>query len=119
MVVKKYQVPGTVPSGKPPKSEPYRTVPCRTMQWKSATKQPTVSTGPAQRVLEQPAAAGTAKKAMEQNQPDLFSLPNQDLLALTLLQQSQILVWPGDLLRLKTSPAQQYLVPQYQALLSM
>ncbi len=34
---KKYQVPGTVPSGKPPKSEPYRTVPCRTMQWKSAT----------------------------------------------------------------------------------
>ncbi len=36
MVLKKYQVPGTVPSGKPPKSEPYRTVPCRTMQWKSA-----------------------------------------------------------------------------------
>ncbi len=27
MVLKKYQVPGTVPSGKPPKSEPYRTVP--------------------------------------------------------------------------------------------
>ncbi len=36
VVLKKYQVPGTVPSGKPPKSEPYRTVPCRTMQWKSA-----------------------------------------------------------------------------------
>ncbi len=36
MVLKKYQVPGTVPSGKPPKSEPYHTVPCRTMQWKSA-----------------------------------------------------------------------------------
>ncbi len=36
MVLKKYQVPGTVPSGKPPKSEPYRAVPCRTMQWKSA-----------------------------------------------------------------------------------
>ncbi len=28
VVLKKYQVPGTVPSGKPPKSEPYRTVPC-------------------------------------------------------------------------------------------
>ncbi len=28
MVLKKYQVPGTVPSGKPPKSEPYRAVPC-------------------------------------------------------------------------------------------
>ncbi len=27
VVLKKYQVPGTVPSGKPPKSEPYRTVP--------------------------------------------------------------------------------------------
>ncbi len=27
MVLKKYQVPGTVPSGKPPKSEPNRTVP--------------------------------------------------------------------------------------------
>ncbi len=38
MVLKKYQVPGTVPSGKPPKSEPYRTVPCRTMQWKSAIR---------------------------------------------------------------------------------
>ncbi len=38
MVLKKYQVPGTVPSGKPPKSEPYRTAPCRTMQWKSATR---------------------------------------------------------------------------------
>ncbi len=37
VVLKKYQVPGTVPSGKPPKSEPYCTVPCRTMQWKSAT----------------------------------------------------------------------------------
>ncbi len=37
---KKYQVPGTVPSGKPPKSEPYRTVPCRTMQWKSAIRVP-------------------------------------------------------------------------------
>ncbi len=36
---KKYQVPGTVPSGKPPKSEPYRTVPCRTMQWKSVIKE--------------------------------------------------------------------------------
>ncbi len=36
VVLKKYQVPGTVPSGKPPKSEPYWTVPCRTMQWKSA-----------------------------------------------------------------------------------
>ncbi len=36
VVLKKYQVPGTVPSGKPPKSEPYRTVPCRTMQWKGA-----------------------------------------------------------------------------------
>ncbi len=36
VVLKKYQVPGTVPSGKPPKSEPYRTVPCRTTQWKSA-----------------------------------------------------------------------------------
>uniref|UniRef100_A0A673FRV1 Galectin n=1 Tax=Sinocyclocheilus rhinocerous TaxID=307959 RepID=A0A673FRV1_9TELE len=34
VVLKK--VPGTVPSGKPPKSEPYRAVPCRTMQWKSA-----------------------------------------------------------------------------------
>lgn len=35
-------------------------------------KQPTGSTGPAQRVLEQPAASasGTAKKAMEQIQPD-------------------------------------------------
>ncbi len=33
MVLKKYQVPGTVPSGKPPKSEPYRT-----MQWKSANR---------------------------------------------------------------------------------
>ncbi len=33
-----YQVPGTVPSGKPPKSESYRTVPCRTMQWKSAIR---------------------------------------------------------------------------------
>ncbi len=32
------KVPGTVPSGKPPKSEPYRTVPCRTMQWKSAIR---------------------------------------------------------------------------------
>uniref|UniRef100_A0A672KRL4 Si:ch211-181d7.1 n=1 Tax=Sinocyclocheilus grahami TaxID=75366 RepID=A0A672KRL4_SINGR len=30
------KVPGTVPSGKPPKSEPYRTVPSRTMHWKSA-----------------------------------------------------------------------------------
>ncbi len=38
VVLKKYQVPGTVPSGKPPKSEPYRTVPCRTMQWKSAIR---------------------------------------------------------------------------------
>lgn len=38
-----------------------------------------------------------------------FSLPNQDLLALTLLQQSQILVWPGELLRLETSPVQQCL----------
>ncbi len=28
VVLKKYQVPGTVPSGKPPKSEPYRAVPC-------------------------------------------------------------------------------------------
>ncbi len=28
MVLKKYQVTGTVPSGKPPKSEPYRAVPC-------------------------------------------------------------------------------------------
>ncbi len=28
VVQKKYQVPGTVPSGKPPKSEPYRAVPC-------------------------------------------------------------------------------------------
>ncbi len=27
VVLKKYQVPGTVPSGKPPKSEPYHTVP--------------------------------------------------------------------------------------------
>ncbi len=35
VVLKKYQVPGTVPSGNPPKSEPYQTVPCRTMQWKS------------------------------------------------------------------------------------
>ncbi len=34
-------------------------------------KQPTVSTGPAQRALKKPAAAaGTAKEAMEQNQPD-------------------------------------------------
>lgn len=33
-------------------------------------KQPTASTGPAQRVVEQPAAAETAKKAMEQSQPD-------------------------------------------------
>ncbi len=32
---KKYQVSGTVPSRKPPKCEPYRTLPCRTMQWKS------------------------------------------------------------------------------------
>ncbi len=40
VVLKKYQVPGTVPSGKPPKSEPYRTVPCRTMQWKSAIRAP-------------------------------------------------------------------------------
>ncbi len=32
-------------------------------------KQPTVSTGPAQRALKKP-AAGTAKEAMEQNQPD-------------------------------------------------
>ncbi len=40
MILKKYQVPGTVPSGKPPKSEPYRTVPCRTMQWKSAINLP-------------------------------------------------------------------------------
>ncbi len=38
VVLKKYQVPGTVPSGKPPKSEPYRTVPCCTMQWKSAIR---------------------------------------------------------------------------------
>ncbi len=38
VVLKKYQVLGTVPSGKPPKSEPYRTVPCRTMQWKSAIR---------------------------------------------------------------------------------
>ncbi len=28
VVLKKYQVPGTVPSGKSPKSEPYRAVPC-------------------------------------------------------------------------------------------
>ncbi|XP_042633172.1 uncharacterized protein LOC109065301 [Cyprinus carpio] len=33
-------------------------------------KQPTASTGPAQRVVEQPAAAETAKKAMERSQPD-------------------------------------------------
>ncbi len=39
VVLKKYQVPGTVPSGKPPKSEPYWTVPCRTMQWKSANRE--------------------------------------------------------------------------------
>ncbi len=39
-------------------------------------KQPTVPTGPAQRVLEQPAAAGTAKKAMEQNQPDPLPQPH-------------------------------------------
>ncbi len=38
VVLKKYQVPGTVPSGKPPKSELYRTVSCRTMQWKSAKR---------------------------------------------------------------------------------
>ncbi len=44
MVLKKYQVPGTVPSGKSPKSEPYRTVPCRTMQWKSAISQAVVPT---------------------------------------------------------------------------
>ncbi len=29
------KVPGTVPSGKPLKSEPYQTIPCHTMQWKS------------------------------------------------------------------------------------
>ncbi len=29
------QVPGTLPSGKIPQSEPYQTVPCHTMQWKS------------------------------------------------------------------------------------
>ncbi len=39
VVLKKYQVPGTVPSGKPPKSEPYRTVQCRTMQWKSTNRE--------------------------------------------------------------------------------
>ncbi len=42
VVLKKYQVLGTVPSGKPPKSEPYRTVPCRTMQWKSAITVPSL-----------------------------------------------------------------------------
>ncbi len=39
-------------------------------------KQPTVSTGPAQRALKKPAAAaGTAKEAMEQNQPDPLPQP--------------------------------------------
>ncbi len=38
-------------------------------------KQPPASTGPAQRVVEQPAAAGTAK-AMEQNQPDPLPQPH-------------------------------------------
>ncbi len=54
VVLKKYQVPGTVPSGKPPKSEPYRTVPCRTMQWKSANRLH-CQKGPAEVVLSSPA----------------------------------------------------------------
>ncbi len=42
MVLKKYQVPGTRYSTqwKSPQNEPYRTVPCRTMQWKSAIRLP-------------------------------------------------------------------------------